>query len=85
MGAYAAFASNKPSLVLDVNEAGEQWAMTISPPPNHQLPAARQYWSAMGDGAYSKPWRGKRRDGKFDFDMAPQPDRKSVAPFALEY
>ena len=85
MGAYAAFANNKPSIVLDINEAGEQWAMTISPPPNHQPPATRSYWGAMGDGAYSLPWWGKRRDGKPDFDMGPQPERKPEPPFALEY
>jgi len=63
----------------------------VSPPPQYTRPdPAQLYWNARSESDYSRPWWGKRKDGKPDFGMAPMEKddgtpAKPAAPFELKY
>lgn len=89
--AWAAHSENRPALVAGVTDPEATHALTVVPPPGHVPPDPNTlYWGARAESEFSRPWWGRRRDGKPDFGMSPMErddgtPAKPAKPFELEY
>jgi hypothetical protein len=89
LAAWAAHTEGKPMLVADVTET--QDAVLVVPPKDYTPVDTKQpYWAARSENDYSRPWWGKRKDGKPDVGMSPMfkdddTPAKPAPPYSLKY
>jgi type II secretory pathway pseudopilin PulG len=89
LAAWAAHTEGKPMLVADVTET--QDAVLVVPPKDYTPVDTKQpYWAARSENDYSRPWWGKRKDGKPDVGMSPMfkdddTPAKPAPPYTLKY
>lgn len=89
LAAWAANTEGKPMLVANV--VGGEDAVLVTPPEHYTPVDTHQpYWAARSENDFSRPWWGKRKDGKPDVGMSPMnKDDGTPAdpepPFELEY
>jgi hypothetical protein len=70
LAAWAANTEGKPMLVANV--VGGEDAVLVTPPEHYTPVDTHQpYWAARSENDFSRPWWGKRKDGKPDVGMSP--------------
>lgn len=89
LASWEANVTGKPMLVANV--VGGEDAVLVTP-PEHYIPVdTRQpYWAARSQNDFSRPWWGKRKDGKPDVGMSPMnkidgTPAQPEPPFELKY
>ena len=70
LAAWAANNEGKPMLVANV--VGGEDAVLVTPPEHYtQVDTRQPYWAARSENDFSRPWWGRRKDGKPDVGMSP--------------
>jgi len=76
IAAWAAFAQNKPSLLISRSSPSRIDILIFKPRPNHVPPPHdKLYYGAVVEPEFSRPWWGERLDGEPDFGDAPNKER----------
>lgn len=70
--AWAAFAQNKPSVLISRSAPNRIDVLVFKPRANHVPPSHdKAYYAAVAEPEFSRPWWGERLDGKPDFGDEP--------------
>ncbi len=79
LASWAAHTEGKPMLVVNVRDTQDALVVT---PPEHYTPVdtTQPYWAARSENDFSRPWWGRRKDGKPDVGMSPMVKDDNVTP-----